>query len=296
MHLQRLSGPKQRHIMSSKLSRRLYTVVRAQQQASAEYEALRGVKVLSAVDGCEVELLSLWQPGRDTRVVIPFLTHFADLSSWEYAQKLSQRVLPQLREQGLQVITVGLGSPQNARIFSSTLDFPLEGLYADPTGACYSALGFSPGFAPGADINPYLKLLPMLAGIGSPGTLQEVIRGYVGDRSARPVFNSATPFDILGLNYQRPFELATLRLFNMVGILPKWGDLSPSDTRLLVQQGGTLMFRGTDVVFRHDDSGILKSTDVDALMAAADASSGGSMQPAQLMSSSSSNSSSGLVG
>jgi hypothetical protein len=73
-----------------------------------------------------------------------------------------------------QVITVGLGSPENARIFSSTLDFPLDGLYADPTGACYSALGFSPGFAPGADINPYLKLLPMLAGIGSPGTLQEV--------------------------------------------------------------------------------------------------------------------------
>eukprot|EP00882_Tetradesmus_deserticola_P017706 GHRQ01018977.1.p1 GENE.GHRQ01018977.1~~GHRQ01018977.1.p1 ORF type:complete len:145 (-),score=68.62 GHRQ01018977.1:20-454(-) len=80
--------------------------------------------------------------------------------------------------------------------------------------------------------------------------------------------------------------------------LPAGGDLSPSDTRLLVQQGGTLMFRGTDLVFRHDDSGILKYTDVDALMAAADASSGGSMQPAQLMSSSSSssNSSSGLVG
>jgi hypothetical protein len=72
------------------------------------------------------------------------------------------------------VITVGLGSPESARIFSSTLDFPLDGLYADPTGACYSALGFSPGFAPGGDINPYLKLLPMLAGIGSPGTLQEV--------------------------------------------------------------------------------------------------------------------------
>jgi hypothetical protein len=43
------------------------------------------------------------QPGPDTRVVIPFLTHFADLSSWEYAQKLNQKVLPQLREQGLQV-------------------------------------------------------------------------------------------------------------------------------------------------------------------------------------------------
>jgi hypothetical protein len=52
----------------------------------------------------------------------------------------------------------------------------------------------------------------------------QVIRGYIGDRSAKPVFNSATPFDILGTNYQRPFELATLRLFNMIGILPKCED------------------------------------------------------------------------
>ena len=38
---------------------------------------------------------------------------------------------------------------------------------------------------------------------------------------ARAVFDSPTPFDILGSGYQRPFELATLRLFNMMGIIPK---------------------------------------------------------------------------
>jgi hypothetical protein len=36
------------------------------------------------------------------------------------------------------------------------------------------ALGFNPGFAPDMNISPYAKLLPMLAGIGSPGTVQEV--------------------------------------------------------------------------------------------------------------------------
>ena len=45
---------------------------------------------------------------------------------------------------------------------------------ADATGQCYKALGFSPGFAPDAGVSPYLKLLPMLAGVGSPGTIQEV--------------------------------------------------------------------------------------------------------------------------
>jgi hypothetical protein len=60
---------------------------------------------------------------------------------------------------------------------------------------------------------------------------------------------------------------------------------------LLVQQGGTVVFKGTAVIFRHNDSGILKYTDVDALMAALDASRGSSMQQAQLTSSSSSSAS-----
>lgn len=49
----------------------------------------------------------------------------------------------------------------------------------------------------------------------------QVIRGYLGDRASGAVFDASSPFDILGTGYQRPFELATLRLFNMVGILPK---------------------------------------------------------------------------
>lgn len=49
----------------------------------------------------------------------------------------------------------------------------------------------------------------------------QVIRGYIGDGSAEPVFEGASPFNVLGTGYQRPFELATLRLRNMVGILPE---------------------------------------------------------------------------
>lgn len=49
----------------------------------------------------------------------------------------------------------------------------------------------------------------------------KVIRGYFGDKSGKPIYDSPTPFDVLGTGYQRPFELATLRLFNMIGILPK---------------------------------------------------------------------------
>lgn len=49
----------------------------------------------------------------------------------------------------------------------------------------------------------------------------QVARGYFGDRSSKPVFEGSSPFDVLGKGYQRPMELATLRLFNMVGILQR---------------------------------------------------------------------------
>lgn len=137
-------------------------------RAGADYEALRGQMVVNVATGEFVEVTSLWEARPGKCVVLPFMTHFADLSSWEYAQKLV-KVMPQLEASGAQVIAVGLGSEQNARGFANTLNFPLEKLYADPSGACYQALGFTPGFGEGSDLNPYMKLVPMLMGIGSPG-------------------------------------------------------------------------------------------------------------------------------
>ncbi|KAI8466531.1 MAG: AhpC/TSA antioxidant enzyme-domain-containing protein [Monoraphidium minutum] len=240
--------------------------------AAEEYAALQGCTVQRVADGSPVELLSLWPAAPGQRVVLPFLTHFGDLTSWEFAQQLQKKALPQLEAAGVKVITVGLGSPENARVFASSLGYPTADLYADPTGACYSALAFSPGFAAAAEgVDPYLKLLPMLMGIGSPGTVQEVLRGYVGDREAPPVFDGALgrAFNILGQGYQRPMELATLRLQNMVGVLSKWGDLAPEEKRLLTQQGGCLVFDGCELRYKHSDPGILKYADVGAVVAAA---------------------------
>jgi hypothetical protein len=46
------------------------------------------------------------------------------------------------------------------------------------------------------------------------------------------------------------------------------GDLSPPREELLTQQGGTVAFRGGELVFKHADSGILKYMDVDEMLAA----------------------------
>ncbi|GBF89296.1 hypothetical protein Rsub_02173 [Raphidocelis subcapitata] len=237
-----------------------------------EYAALNGCKVVPAAGGQPVDILSLWPcvPGR--RAVVVFLTHFGDLTTWELGRALKLKALQPLEEAGVQVITVGLGEPANARAFASASGYPSDHLYADTTAACYSALGFTPGFLAGVDgVDPYLKLLPMLAGIGSPGTVQEVLRGYVGDRSAPPIFDGTLgkAFGVLGEGYQRPFELATLRLQNMASVLSKWGELAPSDRKLLTQQGGVLVFDGCDLLYKHSDPGILRYAPPEEVLAAA---------------------------
>ena len=91
----------------------------------------------------------------------------------------------------------------------------------------------------------------MLLGVGSPGTVQEVVRGYVGDRDAPEVFAGGSVFDVLGSGYQRPFELASRRLLNMASILPRWRDLAPADAGLLTAQGGTFVFADGETCFAH---------------------------------------------
>ncbi|GFR53261.1 hypothetical protein Agub_g16043, partial [Astrephomene gubernaculifera] len=263
-----VSGPQVRPAASARVTNRSSRcVVRA--RASAEYETLRGKTVYKASSGEPVELLSLWDASSGSKAVIPFLTHFADLSSWEYAQQLL-KLLPTLEASDVRVLVVGLGSVGNAQAFSRALSFPPSRLLACPSPDLYRALGFSPGLAPDLPLSPALKLLPMLAGLGSPGTLQEVLRGYTGDPSAPALFPSPSPFDLLGgPGALRPMELATRRLFNMGGILPAWGDLAPPDPRLLTQQGGTLVFSGTSLLLKHVDSGILRYADPRVVMQAA---------------------------
>jgi hypothetical protein len=97
----------------------------------------------------------------------------------------------------------------------------------------------------------------MCAGVGSPGTLAEVFRGYTGDRSApqrlaSPLFNLAG-----GEGFQRPFELATVRLRNMVEVLSHWRTYVPSDD-YLTQRGGTfLLDRDDSLLYSYRDAGLL---------------------------------------
>lgn len=177
-----------------------------------------------------------------------------DFDSLEYAQALVP-VLPQLERAGIALHAFAIGKASGAERFCHYTGFPRERLTMVGDNSLHRALGLYEGLASGA--GPWPDLLLMCAGIGSPGTLAEVVRGYTGDRGAKarlswPLFRLAG--SEAGL---RPFELATVRLQNMVEVLGRWRTYVPSDT-YLTQRGGTFLLEADNgLAYGHRDRGIL---------------------------------------
>lgn len=131
----------------------------------------------------ELSLPSLIKNKSSKFTFLVFLTHLGDLGSWELAQKLVY-YLPKMRENGINLVAVAPGNVENAKLFCEMNDFPISNLYMDKDAECYRKLDFSKGAFPNVPVSPYLKLLPMLAGIESKGTIAEVLRGYFGDKTS----------------------------------------------------------------------------------------------------------------
>jgi hypothetical protein len=192
------------------------------------------------------------EPGQ--RRLVLLLSQLGDFDSMEYAQALVP-VLPRLEAAGISTCAIAIGDGAGAERFCAFTGFPRGALQVQADAALHQALGLYAGLqTPGG---PWPALLLMCAGIGSPGTLQEVLRGYTGDRNAPqrlnlPLFRAAG-----GEGFQRPFELATVRLQNMVEVLGHWRTYVPRDA-FITQRGGTFLLEADDtLLYSHRDRGIL---------------------------------------
>ncbi|MGK7911781.1 MAG: peroxiredoxin-like family protein [Synechococcus sp.] len=198
-----------------------------------------------------------------------------DFDSLEYAWWLKKES-DTLASLGLDVRAVGIGDRASGQKFCEFTGFPSTNLWVDPAAQLHHQLGLYEGLsvklpAASASTNAYFNLLLMCAGIGSPGTLKEVFRGYVGDRRAPQLIDDretvkAAPLPPIqgsffrfagGKGFQRPFELATLRLRNMAEVLSNWSTYVP-DATYITQRGATFLF-GSDgeLLFEHRDRNIL---------------------------------------
>ncbi|MCP9926832.1 AhpC/TSA family protein [Cyanobium sp. CH-040] len=190
-------------------------------------------------------------PGRRRLVVL--MGQLGDFDSLEYAQALAA-AWPRLQAAGIALLAIAIGNDAGAERFCRYTGLPRQCLQVDATPALHEALGLYAGLQ--TSLGPWPALLLMCAGIGSPGTLAEVLRGYSGDRQAPPRLELPL-FNLVGRGYQRPFELATVRLQNMVEVLGRWRTYVPTDDHL-TQRGGTFLLDGDDsLLYSHRDTGIL---------------------------------------
>jgi hypothetical protein len=215
------------------------------------------------------------RPASVSRSLVIIWPQLGDFDTMEYAWWL-QREAHQIQSQAIAVRAVGIGDRASGQRFCAYTGFDPDCLFIDPTAALHRQLNLYPGLSlklPGlsANRNAWLNLLLMCAGIGSPGTLAEVFRGYKGDRNSPQLIGDeevvkAAPlppikgafFKLAGRSgCQRPFELATLRLRNMTEVLSNWQTYVP-DSAYLTQRGATFLFdsQGT-LLYEHRDRGIL---------------------------------------
>jgi hypothetical protein len=208
------------------------------------------------------------------RLLILIWSQLGDFDSLEYAWWL-QREAKKIDELGIKIRAIGIGDRNSGLNFCNYTKFPKEWLFVDPDAEIHTSLGLYRGLAAKVPFlsmkqNSWLNLMLMCAGIGSPGTLTEVFRGYKGDRQAPQLIadeeiinNPLLPaikgslFKTVGSGFQRPFELATLRLKNMTEVLGNWNNYVPN-SNYLTQRGGTFLFdsQGT-LLYEHKDRGIL---------------------------------------
>ncbi|MEM6449608.1 MAG: peroxiredoxin-like family protein [Cyanobacteria bacterium P01_D01_bin.105] len=223
-------------------------------------------------DGAATSLLDSCDASQRSLILI--WPQFGDFDTLEYAWWI-KRDKAKLEAANIHVRAVGIGDMDAAQKFCAYTGFPTEHLHIDPDASLHAALNLYPGLSaklPGftPQQNGYLNLLLMCAGMGSPGTLKEVFRGYTGDKSAPQLIDDsekvkAAPLPVLkgevfqragGKGFQRPFELATLRLRNMGEVLSNWKTYVP-DAAYLTQRGATFVIEDDKVVYEWRDRNIL---------------------------------------
>ncbi|MDJ0772235.1 MAG: peroxiredoxin-like family protein [Mastigocoleus sp. MO_167.B18] len=237
------------------------------------YSILKQTQCLRISDGEIQPILNDSSNAPQTLVLI--WSQLGDFDNLEYAWWL-QREKEKLQAKEIAIRAIGIGDRNSGLKFCEYTGFPQESLFVDPEAKIHASLGLYPGLSAKLPLfsdgqNAWLNFMLMCAGIGSPGTLAEVFRGYKGDRQSPQLIGDeevvdGTPLPAIkgsffkfagGKGFQRPFELATLRLRNMSEVLSNWNTYVPNSA-YLTQRGGTFLFDSEgNLLYEHRDRGIL---------------------------------------
>ena len=179
------------------------------------------------------------QPRKQSRRLVLVLSQLGDFDSMEYAQAVMKR-WNDITAADIEVVAYGIGNEGSAERFCHYTGFPRSQLHLEPEAKLHRELKLYRG-AEGFG-GAWGNLLAMCAGIGSPGTLLEVLRGYHG-----------------GGRYL-PFWIASIRLRNMIEVLSHWRTYVP-DERWMTQRGATVLLDDANtLLYSWQDRGLLGFT------------------------------------
>ena len=291
-------------------------VVRVTKESSSTFEIIKEASVIdpstgsrcTALDGAiKNGPLDTLFGNKDNKLLVVVMPQLGDFDSGEYAEHL-MAILDDLKQAGIALRLIGIGDEGSAKRFAQFNRVPLNLLRVDPEGSLHRTLKLHggpgwdiPDFVPDFILNwfavyvgasdaedkravarAWLNYMAMCAGIAAPDTLPEILRGYIGDKSAperiRPddvvtvgdnliVVKGVSdvklgPIEYQSLwknetGYQRPAELATVRLRVMVEVLTHFSEYV-SDQRHLHLRGATFLFDGNGkLLYEHRDTGVL---------------------------------------
>lgn len=271
------------------------------------YETIQKSQVLDPTTGQWGSPLSSSSSDKKSLVIV--LPQLGEFDSSEFCEQLIA-AQSTLVKNNIELKVIGIGNEQAAKSFCQFSGLDMNALRVDPDATIHKELNLHagpnwdvpdgvsddvltfllnqlPGGAPNdttilrSTARAWLNYLAMCAGLGAPGTLPEIFRGYFGDFSAPERFapddTVKAGFITIGpgvgpvklgplsysqwwedeRGYQRPVELATVRLKNMVEVLTKWDDYVSNPT-VIDQRGGTFLFSETgELLYEYRHRGVL---------------------------------------
>ena len=212
------------------------------------------------------ECKAFFQSKNNKLVII--LGLLGDFDSFEYVQSLIS-YLDKLNRAGIDLFIVGIGDNYSKESFCKYTKLPEKYLNVIGNSDFHDSLFIEPGLK--FTSIPMFNLILMCMGLGSPGTLSEVLRGYIGDNKSKKLFTEShhsPEFKFVSLDYnlfnlinnsnnQRPFELATLRLINMVEVLTNWNVYMKNGDSLTQRSATFLVDSNYNLLYSYYSKGLL---------------------------------------
>jgi len=192
-----------------------------------------------------------------------------DFDTFEYAINLKKITQNKNINLNFDTYAIAIGEELGKQKFCEYTGFLSQNLKLVSDNNIHNKIGASKGLDIG--LGGWINMLLMLSGVNSPKTIQEVLRGYTGDKNSPQIFKDEDQINIInkikfsgklfkktcGDGYLRPFELATFRLCNMLEIIKYWNNYI-LNTKYLAQRGATFILDSNDkIIYQYFPQSIL---------------------------------------